>query len=180
MTRGVIQTHLTDGGIAMKTTTNLLLVLCLGLSLAACKKEEAKPAAAPKAAMSAPTANDSKSWGAYLQDVVPRNMQGISNQPFVYLLAGDGASAEFKGNYERLMDKATTDIQRGVLPGNLLVYASPASDRMADFVTEVYRAAQPNSMKGSRVLFIGKPADSERVRAAVAASGVEYVFVEAK
>ena len=35
-------------------------------------------------------------------------------------------------------------------------------------------------MKGVKVLFIGDAADSERVKAAVAPSGVNYVFVEAK
>ena len=35
-------------------------------------------------------------------------------------------------------------------------------------------------MKGVKVLFIGQAADNERVKAAVAPSGVNYVFVEAK
>jgi hypothetical protein len=35
-------------------------------------------------------------------------------------------------------------------------------------------------MKGVKVLFIGKPADSDRVKAALAPTGVDYVFVEAK
>ena len=35
-------------------------------------------------------------------------------------------------------------------------------------------------MKGVKVLFIGKAADSERVKAAVAPTGADYVFVEAK
>ena len=30
------------------------------------------------------------------------------------------------------------------------------------------------------MLFIGEPADNERVKAAVAPAGVDYVFVEAK
>jgi hypothetical protein len=35
-------------------------------------------------------------------------------------------------------------------------------------------------MKGVRVVFIGDAADGERVKAAVAPAGVDYVFVEAK
>jgi hypothetical protein len=35
-------------------------------------------------------------------------------------------------------------------------------------------------MKGVKVLFIGAPADSERVKAAVAPSEATYKFVEAK
>ena len=40
--------------------------------------------------------------------------------------------------------------------------------------------AQPPAAKPTRILFIGKAEDSERVKTAVAPSGAEYVFVEAK
>ena len=35
-------------------------------------------------------------------------------------------------------------------------------------------------MKGVKVLFVGKAEDSERVKAAITPSGVDYVFAEAK
>jgi hypothetical protein len=47
-------------------------------------------------------------------------------------------------------------------------------------VVASFKNVPPGTMKGVRVLFIGKAADSERVKAAVAPAGVDYVFVEAK
>ena len=62
----------------------------------------------------------------------------------------------------------------------MLAFISPASNRMADLIAAAFTDIEPNSMKGVKVLFIGKAADSERVKAAVAPAGVNYVFVEAK
>ena len=74
----------------MKTMTRVILIALLVLPFAACKKAEA-PQAAVKAPMSAPTTNDRQAWVDYLNDVVPRNMTGIANQPYVYLLPGTSA-----------------------------------------------------------------------------------------
>ena len=51
---------------------------------------------------------------------------------------------------------------------------------MADLVIAAFKDVPAGSMKGVKVLFIGKAEDSERVKAAVDAGGVDYVFVEAK
>ena len=51
---------------------------------------------------------------------------------------------------------------------------------MADLIVEAFADASAGSFNEVRVLFIGKPEDSDRVAQAVAASGAEYVFVEAK
>src|SRR5690606_9092392 len=73
------------GEHAMKTTTRLMLTACLALPLlAACNKEEAAPAAVVAAPLTAPTTADDSAWRAYVSDVVTRNMDGITNQPFVY------------------------------------------------------------------------------------------------
>ena len=161
----------------MKTMSRLMLIACLVLpALAACKKEEAVQAEV-KPAMSAPATDDRQAWVDYLNDVVPRNMAGIANQPYVYLLPGTSAP-DFNEQYNRLVDKAQSDVARGIIAGNLLAYASPASDRMADLVVSAFDGVPADSMKGVRVLFIGKAADSERVKAAVSPAGVEYVFVD--
>lgn len=161
----------------MNTMTRLMLIACLVLPLlAACKKEEAVQAEV-KAPMSAPTTDDRQAWVDYLNDVVPRNMVGISNQPYVYLLPGVSAT-DFEEQYGRLLEKAQSDVARGIISGNLLAYASPASDRMADMVVAAFTGVPADSMKGVRVLFIGAAADSERVKAAVSPTGVEYVFVD--
>ena len=163
---------------AMKTTLRLLMVASLVLPFAACKKAEA-PAAAVKAPMAAPATDDRQAWGDYLQDVVPRHMGGIVNQPYVYLLPGED-SEDFEGSYERLAEKAETDVARGIIAGNMLAYASPASAKMADIVIASFKDVPADTMKGVRVLFIGDAADDPRVKAAVAPAGVDYVFIEAK
>lgn len=163
----------------MKTMTRVMaiaLVALVALPLAACKKEEApKAEAAPP--MSAPTTEDRQAWVDYLNDVVPRNMAGITNQPYVYFLPGESAP-DFQDQYDRLLEKAQMDVGRGIITGNMLAYASPASARMADLVVASFEGVPADSMKGVRVLFIGKPADSDRVKAAVEPAGVNYVFVD--
>lgn len=164
--------------VTMNTLTRLLLIACLVLPFAACKKQEA-PVAAVKAPMAAPTSDDRQAWLDYLQDVVPRNMGGISNQPYVYMLPGESA-AGFQDQYDRLLEKAKADVGSGIVEGNLLAYGGPASAKMADLVVASFKDVPAGTMKGVRVLFIGKAADNARVQAAVAPAGVEYVFVEAK
>ena len=160
----------------IKTMTRVLMIACLVLPFAACKKQEA-PQAAVKPPMSAPKTDDRQAWVDYLNDVVPRHLAGIPNQPFVYFLPGESA-ADFQSQYDRLLEKAQADVGRGIISGNLLAYASPASAKMADLVVAAFDGVPADSMKGVRVLFIGKPADGDRVKAAVTPAGVDYVFVD--
>ncbi|MBJ7574345.1 hypothetical protein [Luteimonas sp. MC1828] len=165
----------------MNTMSRLLLTACLVLPLlAACKKEEAAPVAV-QAALTAPAAgSDDSAWRAYVSDVVTRNMEGISNQPYVYFLPSTAGAEDQTGAYERLLDKAKGDVARGIVKGNLLAYASADSTRMGDIVVQSFADVPADTMKGVRVLFIGAAADNERVAAAVAPAGVDYVFIEAK
>ncbi len=160
----------------MKTMTRLLMIACLVLPFMACKKQEA-PAPVVKAPMSAPKTDERQAWVDYLNDVVPRHMAGIPNQPYVYLLPGESAP-DFQDQYDRMLDKAKSDVARGIITGNMLAYASPASAKMADMVIAAFDGVPAGPMKGVRVLFIGKAADGERVKAAVSPAGVEYVFVD--
>ena len=163
----------------MNKMTRMILVAFLALPLlAACQKKEA-PEAVVKAPMSAPTTDDHQAWVDYLNDVVPRHLTGIPNQPYVYLLPGE-SEPEFADQYGRLLEKAQTDVARGIISGNLLAYASPSSAKMADIVVDSFSTVTPDTMKGVRVLFIGDAADNDRVQAAVAPAGVDYKFIEAK
>lgn len=162
----------------MKTTRHLLLIACLVLPFAACKKNDA-PVAAVAAPVQVPVNDNREAWINYLSDVVQRNMGDIQNQPYVYLLPGE-STADFTSQYGRLLEKATSDVSRGIISGNLLAYGSPASGRMADLVTAAFKNVPTGSMKGVKVLFVGKAADSDRVKAAVTPAGVNYQFVEAK
>ena len=166
----------------MKTTTRLLLTACLALPLlAACKKEEAAPTAVVAAPLTAPTTADDAAWRAYVSDVVTRNMEGISNQPYVYYLpAATGDEATDTGNYDRLLEKAKMDVARGIIRGNMLAYASSDSTKMADIVVQSFADVAPDTMKGVRVVFIGSAADQARVTEAVTPAGVDFIFVEAR
>ncbi len=164
----------------MNTMSRLVLTACLALPLlAACKKEEAAPVAVA-APLTAPATADDAAWRAYVSDVVTRNMEGINNQPYVYFLPSTAGAEDLTGAYERLADKAKGDVARGIVKGNLLAYASADSTRMGDIVVQSFAEVPVDTMKGVRVLFIGAAADNERVAAAVAPAGVDYVFVEAK
>jgi hypothetical protein len=162
----------------MKILSRLMLIACLVLPFAACKKNEG-PVEAVKAPMAAPKNDDMNAWRNYLQDIVPRYMGAGANPPYVYLLPGE-STPDFNDVYTRLAQKAKEDISRGIVSGNLLAFASPASAKAADMVVEGFKDVPPGSMKGVKVLFIGKAEDNDRVKAAVAPAGVDYTFVEAK
>lgn len=162
----------------MKLLSRLMLIACLVLPFAACKKDEG-PKETVKAPMAAPTNDDMNAWRNYLQDIVPRYMGAGANPPYVYLLPGE-STPDFNDVYTRLATKAKEDVGRGIVSGNLLAYASPASAKMADMVIEAFKDVPAGSMKGVKVLFIGKAADNDRVKAAVSPAGVDYTFVEAK
>ncbi len=188
----------------MKSITRALLVACLVLPAIACSKKEEAPQveAAPVAV---PTTEDKTAWNAYLNDVAGRHMEGVNNSPYVYLVppasadqapAADAAAAPegadapaaatgdtgptmtMDGNFERLLDKAKTDVSRGITRGNLLIFAGLDSARTANLTIASFSTVPAGSMKGVRVLFIGAAADNERVKAAVEPAGVEYVFVD--
>lgn len=163
----------------MNIIARLLLLALLALPLAACNKDADKPKEEVKAPLSVPLNDDAAAWRAYVTDVVGRNMQGVTNDPFVYLLPSEN-SADFQGSYDRLLDKAQSDVSRGIMGGNLLAFASPSSAKTADLVVSTFEAAQPDKLKGVKLLFIGKAEDNERVKLAVALSGVDYVFIETK
>lgn len=157
----------------MKSMIGLMLAASLVLPFAACKKEEA--AKAEKAPVAVPTTDDKAAWDPYLQDQVPRHMEGITNQPYVYRVPAQDLDA-----YERLLDKAKMDVARGIVKGNMLAYAGLDPAKTADMVVAAFEGVSPNTMKGVRVVYIGDATNSERVKAAVEPAGVEYIFVDAK
>ena len=163
----------------VKTLTRLLVIACLALPFAACKKEEAPKAEATAAPLTAPKTDDAAAWRAYVTDVAKRNMDGITNSPYVYFLPGEG-SETFGGDYERLLEKLEQDLGRGIIEGNMLVFASPAQEKMTEMIETAFKPVPEASMKGVKVVFIGTPILGERVKAAVEPAGVNYIFEEAK
>jgi len=163
----------------MNTMLRMLLIACLVLPFAACKKEEAPKVEAIAAPLTAPTNDDLPAWRLYVTDVAKRNMDGITNSPYVYFLPSEGTEG-FGGQYERLLEKVEGDLSRGIIAGNMLVFASPSSSKMSELATVAFSQVGAGTMKDVKVLFIGKAEDGEKVKAASAASGVKYIFVEAK
>ncbi|MBD9367882.1 hypothetical protein [Xanthomonas sp. XNM01] len=166
----------------MNKSTRLLLAACLiaPLALAGCKKEEAVSNEATEAkVLAAPGKDDDAGWKTYLPAVVQENMGTISNNPFLYYLPPE-SDPEFQAKYERQVESATTAMQRGIQKGNLLAFGSPASARMAELIEVAFKDVPADTLKGVRVLFIGDAADNARAQAAIAPTGAEYVFVEAK
>lgn len=164
----------------MNTLFRMLLIACLILPFAACKKEEAAAKVeVVTAPLTAPTNDDLPAWRNYVTDVAKRNMDGITNSPFVYFLPSE-ATEGFGGQYERQLEKLESDLSRGIIAGNMLVFASPSSTKMAEMATVAFTQVGQGTMKGVKVLFIGNAADSEKVKAAAEPAGVNYIFVEAK
>lgn len=163
----------------MNTMLRMLLIACLILPFTACKKEQAPKVEAVAAPLTAPTNDDLPAWRAYVTDVAKRNMDGITNSPYVYFLPGEGSEG-FGGQYERQLEKLESDMSRGIIAGNMLVFASPSSGKLAEMATVAFKQVGPGTMKGVKVLFIGKAEDSEKVKLAAEPAGVKYVFVEAK
>lgn len=160
----------------------LALLLSLTL-LAGCKKEEPPPPPPPE--LVAPATADDGEWKAYLGKVVGQNMAGVTDRNFSYYLPADSqvlneGDADGRTQFDRQLENVTTVVLRTVLPGNMLSFGSPDSEKMADLIVMSFQDAEPDALAGSQVLFIGKAEDSERVRVAVEAAGAKYLFIEAK
>jgi hypothetical protein len=158
------------------------------LLLAGCKPS-AEQAAADKAAaapppLTAPAGDDDNAWKAYLGQVVGQNMEGVTDRVFPYYLPVNSKVVDAGGNgtsmYDRQLENVSGVVARTVLPGNMLAFGSPDSTTMADMIVAAFTGARNDAFKGSQVLFIGKAADSDRVKAAVEAAGARYIFVEVK
>lgn len=156
----------------------LLIAASLVMPLAACSSEEETAAPVEQAPVAVPAEGaDQQAWNAYLSDVVNRNMQGVRQRPFVYLVR-DESDEEFEGRFEGLREKASEDISRGIAPGNMLVYGGPQSANVATLIKEAFEGVQQDTMKGVKVLFVGSAADAPAVREAVATSGVDLVHID--
>ena len=172
----------------MSRLSIVLSMFALALTLSACQSadEEAAPkVAAAVVALHAPASSDDKEWKIYLQQVVGQNMAGVTDRVFPYYLPANSTTptpgdAENRSQYDRQLDNVASVLSRTVLPGNMLVFGSPDSVKMADLVVSSFSGGKADALKGSQVLFIGKAEDNARVQAAVQATGAKYIFVEAK
>lgn len=156
------------------------LTLTATLALSACNKQDDSQQQAQQQVqkVSKPTdPNDSKAWGAYLGQIVQQNMQDMTaDRPYPYLVnAGD--SDDDKAKRDRQLDNVKDTVARGVLPGNMLVFAGPESSKTADLILAAFKDAKPGSFKGVIVLFIGDQADQQRVNDTLQPTGAKVRFV---
>lgn len=155
------------------------LALAGMLLLSACnKQEDSQQNAGQQAAATKPTdPNDSKAWNSYLGQIVQQNMQGMTaDRPYPYLVpAGDSDDA--KAKYDRQLSNVQDTVARGVLPGNMLVFAGPQSSKTADLLIAAFKDAKPGSFKDVIILFIGDAADKDRVMAALQPTGAKVRFI---
>src|SRR5690606_39410935 len=99
--------------------------------------------------------------------------------PFLQSLPPE-SDPEFEPRYQRQVEEPPAAMARGIQKGNLLAFGSAASARMADLIEVAFKDVPADTSKGVRILFIGDAADNPRVEAAIAPTGAEYVFIEAK
>lgn len=168
------------------STAAMLLVIAIVLSACSSgdESEAPKKVAAPVVLVAPKTENDD-AWKTYLQQVVQQHMDGVTDRVYPYYLPANSSTptpgdSENKSQYDRQLDNVASVVIRTVLPGNMLVFGSPDSAKMADLVVAAFNGAKPDALRGSQVLFIGKAADSDRVKAAAEAAGAKYIFVEDK
>jgi len=157
----------------------LILTIFLSINLLACKKESRAELEQTQTTLSAPDKDDDASWRQYLVDITKQNMGTISNSPFMYYL-GPESDTEFEEKFERQVGNVKTALARGIAPGNMLAFGSPASAKMVALIEEAFVDINENTMKGVRILFIGEASDNERVKTLVQPTGADYIFVQAK
>jgi hypothetical protein len=166
----------------------LYSIIFSALLIGACDKKAetaADKAAVMQEELRAPTDGKDESWRAYLGTMLAPYKSQITGQVTPYYLPRGSMEPDqvddlTASKYSRQMASVREAVQRTVLPGNMLAFGSPDSKTMADMVVEAFENPPKDALKGSKVLFIGTPDDSARVKAAVEPTGAEYIFVEAK
>ena len=169
----------------MRKIPAIIFIACAAtFALSACNQQEQQPkdqeAAAPQVAPMPTNANDKTAWKQYLVSVVTANMQGVkTNHPYMYFVPS-GDDDAVKSDRQNQLDNVKNVVARGVLPGNMMAFGGPDSKITSDLIVESFKDAQAGAFKDVVVLFIGKPADLDAIKQALASSGADVRFVEAK
>jgi hypothetical protein len=166
----------------------IVTVLGVSLLLSGCGKKVGETAGGVELSaeiLTAPKDGKDESWRQYCGLISAQYQAQTQGQLIPYYLPRASMEPDQKDNltaskYSRQVEVVNVAVQRTVLPGNMLVFCSPDSKTMADLVTEAFLNPPKDALKDSKVLFIGKADDSERVKIAVEAAGAQLIFVEAK
>jgi hypothetical protein len=169
----------------MRKIPAIIFIACAAtFALSACNQQPETPkdqaAQAPQVAPMPTNPTDKTAWKQYLVSVVTANMTGVkTNHPYMYFVpAGDDDAA--KADRQNQLDNVKTVVARGVLPGNMMAFGGPDSKTTADLIVESFKDAQGGAFKDVIVLFIGAPGDLDGIKQALASSGADVRFVEAK
>jgi outer membrane biogenesis lipoprotein LolB len=143
------------------------------LVLPACQQEAPQQA---QNQLSVPTnPADSAAWRKYVQAVAKIYAPADKSARF-YAIYTDYQQDPEKS--ARQIEQIRSQIAPGLAPGTLLMYASPDSALLADIIEKAYENPRADALKGTKVVFVGKAAEAERVKAAVSAWGAEFVLHE--
>src|SRR3546814_9133336 len=88
-------------------------------------------------------------WRMFMTEVVKRNLAGVTESPFMYFLPASGGE-DAAGEYDRQLENVQNVVARTVLPGNMLAFGSPDSEKMAELIEEAFAGAPADSMKDVR------------------------------
>lgn len=148
---------------------------CALFALGACKQEAPKEADPAKVVPA--DASDTTAWRKYVQAVAKSYAPADQNSRFYATFVEHNQDAE---KNKRVVENIRNQIAPGLAENTQLLYASPDSAIMADIIVEAFASPRADALKTVRVIFLGKPEDQERVRAAVSAWGADMVFHEIK
>ena len=158
----------------MKHLLRLMLLSLVCVLAASCQKAPPPAPAEPALVVPADPA-DANAWKKYMAEKASRWLKAQKKSGHMWAtFLPQGADRE------ELLKTTTDNFDRGILAGTILLFGSPDSTAMGDFLVEAFKNTRDKSLAGVIVIFIGNAADKDRVQQAVATSGVEYVFLEAK
>ena len=156
----------------------LAAIALTGLAACSHQDDSAQQPTEQVAAVTKPSdPTDSKAWNAYLGQIVQKNMQGMTaERPYPYLVpAGDSDDAN--ALRQRQLEQVQDTVARGVLPGNMLVFAGPDSAKTSQFVADAFKDAKPGAFKDVIVLVIGDAGDKDKVTATLQPTGATIRYV---
>ena len=172
----------------MVRTGFIVSLIAVSVLLSACDKKSGEVAGGVELSqeiLTAPKDGKDESWRQYCGLLSAQYAAQTQGQLIPYYLPRASMEPDQKDNltaskYSRQTEVVNMAVQRTVLPGNMLVFCSPDSKTMGDLVIEAFANPPKDALKDSKVLFIGKADDNERVKVAVEAAGATLIFVEAK
>jgi len=126
--------------------------------------------------LSAPSSTDTVAWRNYMFELRDRIVRGEERMGGM-VLAAPGAKSGF-----HTADAISAWIEdydgKKIWSGKHFIFASPTSDQLAAILAKPLRAREAGSMKGVRIVFVGTPAEGQRVTEAAKRSGAEVTVID--